>query len=169
MTAPTPTHVRLIKSEQTGNKLYISRMFEYDVSDEIKKRASSVLNKWLRRARLSLRIRGSHKDYPLASTETVVKELATARSQRYAMSYYKGDDVLLPSNKVEFKNADGVMIDPVVDIILKEKVDIESLTIAFRRIAHGHQRWDNVANRARSEFKPEIMYHLINGAKLEDS
>jgi hypothetical protein len=85
------------------------------------------------------------------------------------MSYYKGDEVLFPSHAVEFKNADGVNIDPVVDIILQGKVDIASLTIAFRRICHGHQRWDNVANRARSEFKPEIMYHLINGAKLEDS
>jgi hypothetical protein len=169
MTAPTPTHVRLIKSEQTGNKLYISRMFEYDVSDEIKKRASDVLNKWLRRARLALRIRGSHKDYPLASSETVARELTNSRNPRYAMSYYKGDEVLFPSHAVEFKNADGVNIDPVVDIILQGKVDIASLTIAFRRICHGHQKWDNVANRARSEFKPEIMYHLINGAKLEDS
>ena len=160
----TPNKVQFLKSRYNNGKLFINSLYEYELTPEINKQASNILNRWLRRARLVLRVAGGDKECLLMSAESVRKYKAS-HPHRKSVSHYIPDNVLVPDDKLSQHKVEC----EVRDIIMKGKVDIPSISYVLRSVKYGSQDWKNIANRVRSEFKPIAMFHLIQGVKLEDS
>ena len=154
------TRVDVANVQHHGNKLFVNRLYEYDISEDIKKKAERILNTYLKRARLALRIRGGSATHPLVTAEHV------AQNRRYVQ--YE-DGVLQPYHEVWRKFGIDEKPEPIKDIITPCKVDVNSLTLAFGLVRHGDQKWVNVAGRFRKYYKPSLLFSLMESATLEDS
>lgn len=157
-----PDKVFLTKAKHEKSKLYIYPLYEYDVSHAQAKEASQIVTAWLNKVRKVLRVMGGSVAYPLLTTEEVNAQMKTA-SRYHRHPSHAGSELLIPYAKLDRR------LDPVHDVILPGKVDIESASHVFNRVAWGDQQWKNVANRVRTEFKPLVLAHLLQvGAKMED-
>ena len=154
------TRVDVANVQQHKNKLFVNRMYEYNISEDVKKQAERILNTYLKRARLALRIRGGSTTHPLVTTEVV------AQGKRFTQ--YE-DGVLLSYHEVWMKFGINEKPDPIKDIITPCKVDVNSLTLAFGLVRHGDQKWVNVTGRFRKYYKPGLLFSLMESATLEDS
>lgn len=156
----TPNRTTVQKVDHHKNKLFVNRMFEYEIPDDTKKQAEQILNTYLKRARLALRILGGSADYPLVTADHA------AQSKRF-VSYEEG--VLKPFHEVWRSFPENKKPVAVHDIIMPCKVDVNSLTLAIGMVRHGDQKWGNVANRFRKFYKADLLFALMEGATLEDS
>lgn len=159
-----PKKVQFLKSRFDNGKLFINSLYEYDLTPEVNKQASAILNNWLKKARLVLRVSGGDKEHLLMSSETVRKYKANNPLRKCVYDYIQ-DNVLVSDDKLSKHRVEC----EVRDIIMQGKVDIPSISYVLRTVKYGDQAWKNIANRVRSEFKPIAMFHLIQGVKLEDS
>lgn len=156
------SNVKLLKATANKQTLTLNALFEFDVPQEVMNNASRIVTQWLNRVRRVLRVHGSTKDYPLLTHDDVMHQKKTNPHRRHPQ--HCTDSVILPINKVNPK------LDPVLDVIIPYKVDIESASAVFNRVRWGDQQWKNVASRVRNEFKPLVVAHLLQvSGKMEDS
>jgi hypothetical protein len=162
MTA-TPTSVSIDKASFHNDKIYINKLFEYEVPKDIQRKAGKILTDWFKKARLSLRVQGGDVNHPFIKSTAVL-----ANKRRYA-HYGSEARMLLTLKPADFKHEGGGRICPLRDIILENKIDLKSISIVMWRIQYGDDKLPNVVNRFRTEYRPLMMHLLLNTAKLEDS
>ena len=153
--------VKLEKAHFYKGRIFLNRTHEYVVPADIQRKAGSILTKWFNKARLSLRMQGGDINFPFTTSGYV---------PRYVGCYFDSDNsVLKQLTEKSFLREDGTRLCPLRDIILKDKIDIHSISIVMNRVRFGDQKRANVSNRFRTEYKPLLMYALMEDAKLEDS
>ena len=153
--------VKLEKAHFYKGRIFLNRTHEYVVPADIQRKAGSILTKWFNKARLSLRMQGGDVNFPFMTSGYV---------PRYRGCYFDSDNsVLKQLTEKSFLREDGTRLCPLRDIILKDKIDVYSTSIVMNSVRWGDQKRANVSNRFRTEYKPLLMYALMEDAKLEDS
>ena len=156
------TNVKLLKATANKQTLTLNALFEFDVPQDVMNNASRIITQWLNRVRKVLRVHGSTKDYPLLTQDDVTQWKKDGAHRQHPQ--YSTESVILPLAKLNPK------LDPVLDVIMPCKVDIESASAVLNRVKWGDQQWKNVADRVRKEFKPLVVAHLLQvSGKMEDS
>jgi hypothetical protein len=161
--------VSITKLWHENNKIYVNRMYEYSVTSEVKKQAEKIINDWLKKARLALRIAGGSVTHPL-----VREDALTAARKRYPhrkdpmVSYEHNNGILRDYGGLQNRNSDNSLINAATDIFIPQKIDINSLSYVFLPLRYGDLKWTNTANRVRKAHKAEVIWALLNSAKLED-
>lgn len=159
----TENKVRLERVEFGKNTLFVNRMFEYSVPTSVQREATKVLTGWFKKARLSLRVQGGDAQLPF-----IKAGIKTGDQRRYHI-YTSDDYVLARLDHKDFLKENNERICPLRDIILKNKIDLKSISIVMQPIRHGDPKLSNVTNRFRTEYRPSMMYMLLDTATLEDS
>lgn len=155
--------VKLEKAHFYKGRIFLNRTHEYVVPADIQRKAGSILTKWFNKARLSLHMQGGGVEHPLMQNGW------KPGKGRYNSYYDPGFEVLKQLTEKSFLKEDGTRLCPLRDIILKDKIDVYSISIVMNRVRFGDQKRANVSNRFRTEYKPLLMYALMEDAKLEDS
>jgi len=159
----TENKVRLERVEFGKNTLFVNRMFEYSVSTSVQREATRVLTGWFKKARLSLRVQGGDAEFPF-----IKAGVRNGHPRRYHV-YSSDDFVLKRLDHKDFLNENNERICPLRDIILKNKIDLKSISIVMQPIRHGDQKLSNITSRFRKEYRPSMMYMLLDADTLEDS
>ncbi|CAB4130566.1 hypothetical protein UFOVP121_15 [uncultured Caudovirales phage] len=154
--------VKLEKAHFYKGRLFFNRTHEYVVPADIQSKAGSILTKWFNKARLSLRMQGGDVNHPLMKS-------GWTSARRYVTEHEPENSVLKILTVASYTKEDNTELCPLRDIILKNKIDVYSISIVMQRVRWGDQKRGNVSHRFRTEYKPLLMYALMEGAKLEDS
>jgi hypothetical protein len=154
-----PINIQTHKLWFESSKLHINTTQTYEVTDDIRKTSSKILNDWLKKARLTLRVLGGDSNYPFLTAESVAGK---HNSRRFMHCH--NFEILIDHYK-QNKNT-KTSSDCLTEIILKDKMDVVSLSHALRNASWGEQKWINVCNRFKKEYRPVLMLHLLNGGTL---
>lgn len=155
-----PINVTTHKLWVESSKLCINTTQTYEVTDEIRKQSSKILNDWLKMARISLRIAGGDSNYPFVKPEAITKKEPSRRS--YIPFHNFG---VLIDHYAQTKNV-KTSHECLVEFILAKKYDINALSHTLRDSSWGDQKWVNICNRFKKQYRPVLMLHLLNGGTL---
>lgn len=165
----TPSRVSITNVEYVASqkRMYVNRMYEYEVDTEVSKKATKIMQEWLNLARLSLRVLGGSVSCPLVTQEAVSAIEARLKDRKWGgRSFYP------PSSSHVLNYKIGGEHDTIQNIITEKKVDHNSLATVFNIAKYGEQKWENVRRKVMAEYKPLVILALIRqevDGKLEDS